>query len=52
MTEKIFGATGSYPEYITASTAKERTVVILPDRKRQKLFLNDLNAYLDFLKEI
>ncbi|WP_457644733.1 DEAD/DEAH box helicase [Persephonella sp.] len=51
MTEKIFGAAGSYPEYITARTAKEKAVVILPDRKRQKFFLNDLNVYLNYFKK-
>lgn len=51
MTEKIFGAVGSYPEYITANLPESKTIIILPDKKRQKLFLNDIKAYLDFLKK-
>ncbi|WP_457626734.1 transcription-repair coupling factor [Persephonella sp.] len=47
--KKIYGATGSYPEYFTAKNVEPPALVITESRKRAALFAHDLKAYLDYV---
>ena len=49
--KKLYGFTGSLPEYYLVSKTKEKSLVIAEDQKRKKLFLNDARVYADYLKK-
>ncbi|WP_457623882.1 DEAD/DEAH box helicase [Persephonella sp.] len=51
MTVKIFGALGSYPEYYLSKNLDSQAVVILPNKKRLKVFVNDFNIYSEFFQK-
>jgi len=48
MTQKIYGATGSYPEYFTAKNLNPPAVVVAGQLKRSKLFVHDLQVFLEY----
>ena len=49
--KKFYGSISCYPEYKLASVIDSPYIVLVSDKKRQKQFFKNLNAFLSFFKK-